>query len=304
MKKIQAWILVVMLLAGLAGCGRGEPAPTQTVPPDTGAAAQPTVTETTAPEIPFQEVTAADNEYCTIRITKLDPDNLWGYTLGVYLENKSEDISYMFSVTSGSVNGVEADPLFASEVAPGKKANEEISFETSDLESWGIEDYTDIALHFKVYDANDWSPEPVSEPSVHIYPYGEEKAERFQREPQPADRVLADNDQVRVTVIGYRRDAVWGCTADLFLENKGEEALMVSIDEASVNGFMADPFYADTVRGGNCAFSSVSWSKEDLEENGITQVETLEFKLRVYPAEDWMAKDIVNEVITLTPGGV
>lgn len=300
MKKMQGWILAAMLLMGLTGCGRENTAPTQTAPPST-AAPETTTAESTAPAPAFQPVTAVDNEFCTIRVTGLDPDNLWGYTLKVSLENKSEDTSYMFSVSSASLNGVEANPLFASEVAPGKKANKEISFGASDLQEKEIGDYTDIGLRFRVYDANDWSAEPVAEPSVHIYPYGEEKAEKFVRTPQSGDTVLEDNDQIRITVTGYRQEDAWGYSADLFLENKTEESLMVSIDEASINGFMADPFYAETVGGGNCAFSSITWSADDLEENGIAQVEELEFKLRVYPAEDWMAEDLVNKVITLTP---
>lgn len=40
----------------------------------------------------------------------------------------------MFSVESASINGVQCDPMFASEVAAGKKANEEINFSTDTLE--------------------------------------------------------------------------------------------------------------------------------------------------------------------------
>lgn len=45
----------------------------------------------------------------------------------------------------------------------------------------------------------------------------------------------------------------------------------------------------------------MSWSDSTLEENGITNVETIEFKLRAYDADDWSASDLVNEVITLNP---
>lgn len=51
---------------------------------------------------------------------------MWGYTLKAQLENKSTEKTYMFSVESASINGVQCDPMFASEVAAGKKANEEI----------------------------------------------------------------------------------------------------------------------------------------------------------------------------------
>ena len=100
---------------------------------------------------------AVDNAECVIKISDIDPDNIWGFTLEAQLENKSTEKTYMFSVESAAINGVHSDPVFASEVAPGKKSNEEISFPTDELEVNGVGDYTDIELTFFVYDSNDWS---------------------------------------------------------------------------------------------------------------------------------------------------
>lgn len=71
--------------------------------------------------------------------------------------------------------------------------------------------------------------------------------------------------------------------------------------DASVNGFMADPFYATSVSAGKCAFSSMAWSDTTLEENGITEVEEIEVLFRAYDADDFMGEDFANEVITLNP---
>ena len=76
---------------------------------------------------------------------------------------------------------------------------------------------------------------------------------------------------------------------------------MFSVNEASINGFMADPFYATTVSAGKCAFSSMSWTNRVLEDNGISAVEKIEFKFRIYDPDDWTLSDIVNETITLKP---
>ena len=61
--------------------------------------------------------------------------------LKAQLENKSTEKTYMFSVESASINGVQCDPMFASEVAAGKKANEEINFSTDTLEENGIVEF-------------------------------------------------------------------------------------------------------------------------------------------------------------------
>ena len=63
-------------------------------------------------EITFEEISVVDNDECVIKITGIDADNLWGYTLSAYLENKSAEKTYMFSVESASVNGVQMMETF------------------------------------------------------------------------------------------------------------------------------------------------------------------------------------------------
>ena len=252
-------------------------------------------------EVDFSEIVVVDNDECVIKITGIEPDNLWGYTLKALLENKSADKTYMFAVDRASVNGVQCDPLFATEVAAGKKSNEEISFLSDELEENGVGDYTDIELSFRVYDSNDWLADAVATETVHVYPYGEDKVVKYVRETKETDNIIVDNEFVTVVVTGYEHDSIWGYTANLFIVNKTDNNMMISADEVSVNGFMVDPFYATSVSAGKCAFSSMSWMDTTLEENGITDINEIEFRLRAYNEDDWFADDFANELITLVP---
>ena len=301
MKRLASLLLALMLILSLAACG-GE------TTPDTNNGTNPSQSEsnndegkTDENEVSFTEVVAVDNAECTIKITEIDPDNMWGFTLKAQLENKSADKTYMFSVESAAINGVQCDPLFATEVAAGKKSNKEISFPGDELEENGVGDYTDIELTFRVYDSNDWEADAVAKETIHIYPYGEDKATKFVREAQASDNVLIDNEYVTVIVTGYEDDEIWGYTVNLFLLNKTDKNVMFSVDEASVNGFMADPFYATSVSAGKCAFSSMAWSDTTLEENSITEIEEIEFNFRAYDEDDWSGNDFANETITLNP---
>lgn len=190
MKKLVTLLLSLALVLSLAACG-GEATPDAS--DDAPASSQneeSTENDNTENQIVFEEVVAIDNAECAVKITEIDPDNMWGYTLKAQLENKSTEKTYMFSVESASINGVQCDPMFASEVAAGKKANEEINFSTDTLEENGIVEYTDIELTFKVYDSNDWSADPVGKETIHVYPYGEENAVAFVREAQATDNVI------------------------------------------------------------------------------------------------------------------
>lgn len=162
--------LIVAVVASISLVACGEPSSTTStttlITETNESVSETTVTETSTEakntaEKKFEEIVAVDNEFCTIKLTGIDPDDMWGYTIKAYLENKSPDKTYMFSVKEASINGVKNEPGFAKEVAPGKKGNGEIRF-SNNLKDYGITDYTDIRLLFYVYDSNNWTSDPVA----------------------------------------------------------------------------------------------------------------------------------------------
>lgn len=297
MKKTKK-LLSVLLSGGLitillAGCGSSSGS-------STPAASNPVET-TSAPEVKFEEVTVVDNDECTIKITDIDADNMWGDTLKVYLENKNDEKTYMYSVVSASVNGIEVDPLFANKVAAGKKVNKEINFMDDGLKKNGIE-FTDIAMTFRVYDSNELADyEEVARETVHVYPLGEENATLFVREEQASDQVLIDNEKCKATVIGTENDSILGYTLNLYLENKSDSSVMFYVEDVSVNGYMIDPFWARSVSAGNVAFSDMSFNTSAFEENNIETVEAIELTIRAYNYEDYSANDYAKETVIINP---
>lgn len=110
MKKLVTLLLSLALVLSLAACG-GEATPDAS--DDAPASSQneeSTENDNTENQIVFEEVVAIDNAECAVKITEIDPDNMWGYTLKAQLENKSTEKTYMFSVESASINGVQCDP--------------------------------------------------------------------------------------------------------------------------------------------------------------------------------------------------
>lgn len=312
-KRAFVFILLATLVLSFAACGGNESSNNKPFVGDSSTADAGQNDSTAKEEIPeqkgeenpeqekekitFSEISAVDNDECSIKITGIDPDGTWGYTLKTQLENKSSDKTYMFSVTNGAVNGVEIDPFFATEVAAEKKANDTISFSGDVMEKIG--EPTDIELFFRVYDSNDWTAENVAEESVHVYPYGEDRATIFEREPEDSDFVIAENEYIKVTALGYEYDPVWGYTINLFLENRSDAEIMFSVDDASINGYMMDPFWATSVFPGKCAFDSMSWSNNLLEENDVTDVSEVEFLFKAYDSNDWAADKFFEDVVTL-----
>ncbi len=174
-KKIVSMIAVAALVFTMTACSSTgsdaetgtDPITTTTSPAQTTVPATTVQPETTAPQ--FEELVLVDDANCTVIIKGVDADNLFGYTLNVFLENKT-DMELMFSVDEVSVNGFMCDPFWASTVSAGKKANQQISFAESDFEANGITEVSDISFTLNVYDNNNWLADHLVEETFTINP--------------------------------------------------------------------------------------------------------------------------------------
>lgn len=172
-RKLLSLILTILLVAGLTACSGGVESETSIDPQATVQSTQPATTPTqtqpeeTEPE--FEELVLADDENCTVKITAVDAESIWGYALNVYLENKT-DMELMFTVEDVSVNGFMCDPFWACSVAAGKKANEQIGFSDTDFEKNGIETVEEITFTLRVYDNADWLAEDVFNQTFTVNP--------------------------------------------------------------------------------------------------------------------------------------
>lgn len=303
MKKLAALILALMLMLSLTACGSAALPENNigTDPAPVGDEKEDNIEKNNADFAEFNEIVVVDNEICLIKITDIEPDKEWGLTFKTYLENRSADTSYMFSVEKASINGVDCDPMFAAEVSPGKKANEDINFPPEKVNEDIIGIYSDVEMNIQVFNADDFSAPAVADETIHIYPYGEDKATKFVREAQDTDVVLVDNEDVTVIVTECAPRKNWGYCVYLYFVNKTDQNMMFSTDDVSVNGFMVDPYYSTIISAGKSKFDFMCWYGTSLEDNGITDVEEIEFAYTVSNRDDWTAEDFADGTITLNP---
>lgn len=245
-----------------------------------------------------------DNDECSIKVLSIDPYSSWGYTVKVQLENKSSDKTYMFSIGDTSINGVMCSTIFATEVSPEKQAIKEITFSTSTLNKYGVIDFTDIEIAFRVFDSDDWSADDVVDETINIYPYGEENATKFVRESQPGDIVLIDNSYITVTAIKTGYASLGGYEINLYIVNKTTDTdISITTEDESINGVIIDPFFSTSVPAGKCKFVTMSWSSTALKNNCIEDCTDIEMNIRVYDSNNWIAEDFVNQTIHIYPYG-
>jgi len=109
------------------------------------------------------EYVVIDNEYITFVIVDTYIDSIWGYTLVVYIENKTSDLELMFNWEDVYVNGIEINPYWAKSIVPDSKAVVTINFYESDFEENQIITVESISFLLEVYDSNDWFAEYLVE---------------------------------------------------------------------------------------------------------------------------------------------
>ena len=307
MKKLIAVLLAAVLLFSLTACSDKEEK--EETPTDTE-----TVTEVTAPtedittaekeeEEEFLAVTVIDNEYCKIEITGLSED-LFGTVLNVTAENKTTDKNLFFATEDCSINGVAVESIFSENVTAGNKAVSSISFLDDNLTENGITEYTDIEIAFRVYDGDDWTGDDLVKKSVRIYPYGEDKAERFTREAKSTDVPVFDNGEVSATVIGYGEDAIYDYYISFYLENKSEDKeYTFDMTVLAINGVEITPAAAFIIPAGKMGLEKCYISASQLKESGITDFSSIFFTMSAFETDNWEAEDVAKQSVHVYPYG-
>lgn len=93
----------------------------------------------------------------------VDENSFWGSAILLYMENTS-GTNAVIECDNMSINGFMMSPYFSCSVYEGKKAINEITIMSSDLEQNGIESIDEVELQFNIYEADTFETIAVSDP--------------------------------------------------------------------------------------------------------------------------------------------
>ena len=313
MNRFFALLLCAAMLLSLAACGSSEkPAPTDAIStaPQPAPTAAPTAAPTDAPtaapavlpDLAPEIIQLVDNDHVAVYITGIKNNEHLGMQLGIQCINKT-DRALIFSWDMVSVCGFMYDPFWAEEVAPGKTANSTIDFDTYVLEQMGVASVDEISFTLRVYDSENWMEAPLVQEPCTIYPTGlNAETVRFPARPESAGQVVvAEDENARFVIEWADAEDASDYTVYVYMENNTDRTLMYAWDMVSVNGMMADPFWATVVAAGKKACSEVTFYRSDLAANGIEDVENIEFTLTVSDYDNWENGNLLEKTFTYQP---
>ena len=117
--------------------------------------------------------------------------------------------------------------------------------------------------------------------------------------------VLLDDALCTVTIKKFEipEDNDWyGFTAKVFVENKSSDTnIWAHMENVALNGYVIDPYWGQDVAAGHKSNSEMTFRRSDLEDNGITDISELSFRLEI--DDDDTYDDLEMAEFTILPFG-
>ena len=297
MKKIKmSWLVAIMVAMSMMATGCGESSVSsnagnqsegaENVASDTSAASSESTSEvkdeTTSVEVTVEEKVLVDQDDVKITATSLE-DGLFGTELKLLVENNS-DKGLTFQARNASVNGYMVDTMMSEDVAAGKKANTSLTFSTSGLKDCGIDVIADMQFYFHIFTSDSWD-DYLDTDMINIETSA---AGSYSQVYDDSGEVFYDQDGIKIVGKGLSaKDSFFGPGLIVYIENNSSKDFTVQVRDTSVNGFMVDTSMSQDVVVGKKAITAVTFFSSSLEENGITDITSVETSFHIFDMQNW-----------------
>lgn len=289
MKRTLAIILCVILSVSLAACVSTSDCEVQepsNVSTDNGPAEvqqEEPAKDTQESEITINETVLVDEPGVKITANGLEVGGIFGPEVKLLIENNSgKDLT--FQCRNSSVNGYMVETMMSVDVVNGKKANDSLTFVSSDLKTCGISEIADMEFSFHVFDSESWE-DYLNTDKIQLRT---SIAESFEYIYDDSGNIAYEGNGVKIVIKGLAEDeSLFGPSIVTYIENTGDKDITVQTRDVSVNGFMVDATFSCDVTTGKRAVDTITFMESSLEENGITSIDDVELSFHVFDSNSW-----------------
>ena len=239
-------------------------------------------TQATQAGVTVDETVLLEQDGIKITATGMD-DGLLGTELKLLIENDSST-NLTFQARNASVNGYMVDTMMSEAVAAGKKSNTSLTFSTSGLKDCGIDTIANMEFSFHIFTTDGWDDFLDSD----IISLDTSAAGSYTQNYDDSGEVFYDKDGIKIIGKGLSsNDSFFGPGLIVYIENNSSKNFTVQVRDTSVNGFMIDTSMSEDVIVGKKAITAVTFFSSSLEENGITDITSIETSFHVFDMESW-----------------
>lgn len=115
-------------------------------------------------------------------------------------------------------------------------------------------------------------------------------------EANPVGKVLYHDNYIKITLKGYG-EGLMGPTVKLEIENQSTSSVTIMCNDSSVDGYSVEASLWAEVGVGKKAIDEITIWSSDLEDSGITDPNTLEFRFSFYATDSYGSWE--SDVITI-----
>ncbi len=234
-------------------------------------------------EVSVEKKVLLDQNGVIITLKSLEQGGMFGPSLKVLIENNSEK-SITVQIRNSSINGIMADAMFSSEVAPNKKANDEITFMKSDLEKANISLIKDIEFKFHIFDSQTWNGILDSD----VIAIRTTADQGYVQTYDDSGEVVLEEKEIKIVMKKVdSKDSFWGADVHVFIENNSDSDATIQVRNVSINGFMIDPIFSSEVLAGKKAYDTITFFESDLLDNDIKTIDEMELSFHIFSMSGW-----------------
>ncbi|MBR4241535.1 MAG: hypothetical protein IKR97_04875, partial [Eubacterium sp.] len=259
-----------------------------------GSPEETTSAEASAPQedSSIEEQVILEEQGIKITAKGMDDSGLMGPGIKLLIENESgQDITVQ--TRDGSVNGYMIETMMSADVVNGKKANETLTFSSSDLKQAGISTFADMEFYFHIFDTSSWDTIFDSD-RIQIKTSA---ADSYEYIFDDSGEVAYDNNGIKVVIKGLNeKDSIFGPGIVVYISNESDKAITVQTRDVSVNGFMLEPIFSSDVAAGKHALDSITFMSNQLTDNDIENIEDVELSFHIFDEKSF---DTIEDTETI-----
>ncbi|MDO4377870.1 MAG: hypothetical protein Q4C64_01805 [Erysipelotrichia bacterium] len=191
--------------------------------------------------------------------------------------DKAMTVSADFIVDNCNVD----DSLYA-EIAAQSKKNETVKFDN--LEKYtGDNIIQQIEMYFRIYDSSTLEDILTEQYCcIKTNKFGEITNGNLLEGTN-----VYEDDMIKIVLKKVDPDSFWGLDCELVIVNKSNSTLYVSSGSARVNGYSIDGTLYSELKPGKSSYESITFFSTELEENDITDIESISVSFHITNAETY-----------------
>lgn len=287
MRKLISVLLVFCMILSFAGCGTST---SEGVKEPVDVYVNNSVSENVLSE----ENIMLNDMGIKITAKEISNSGMYGPELKMLIENDSE-YNLTIKIKNMSINAYMYDPMFSLDIASGKKSNSSVLITNEFIEKCEIKEINSV----------EFSVEAIVADSLETYFVGENmsveiKSNEYEQNYNDNGIVIYDDNGIKIVAknISENTSAI-GSELLLYIENNRENNITIQTRNTSVNNFMIDSVFSQEIVAGKHAVSSVTFMKEDLEENEIEEIKDIELSFHIF---DSSTSDIIvdTDIVTVS----